>query len=82
METLKAIDQLDFSSREARAKFIHNNESGIYEGKNVDGEYVMVFLQNSIGMTIKTRHTSKPRWFECVSIDSDGFQESVTYELA
>lgn len=77
---MKAIDQLDFSSREVRAKFIHDNESGIYEGKNIDGEYVMVFLQNSVGMTIKTCHTDKPHWFECVGIDSEGFQEFVSYE--
>ena len=66
---------------ENRAKFIREMESDLYVGKNVDGEEVQVRLQQGAGMEIWTRHHEKPRWWEVVSFDEYGFQESVTYKL-
>jgi hypothetical protein len=51
-----------------------------YTGTNVDGEEVQVFIQQGQGMIIKTKHTAKPKWWECVEFDVDGYQAGVTYE--
>jgi hypothetical protein len=50
-----------------------------YSGKNVDGEDVLFFVSKD-GITLKTRHTRKPNWYECVKFDSDGNMTEVTYE--
>lgn len=74
------VTKYDFSSFEGRAKFIAENESSIYTGENEDGEPVMIVLEQGEGMTIKTRHAEKPRWWECVEVDKDGFQTCTAYE--
>lgn len=70
----------DFSSRENIKDFIHNTESGIYTGKNIDGENVVVIIEQGKGMDIKTQKHSKPKWYEVIEYDEDGFQVSVSYE--
>lgn len=73
-------EELDFTVREARKQFIKNNESSIYTGKNVDGEDVIVCLNQNEGMTVKTSHKNKPRWLECIEYDEEGYRISVSYE--
>lgn len=53
-----------------------------YEGVNVDGDPVHVFVQKDECMVIKTNHKAKPKWWECVEYDADGYQVGVTYEVA
>ena len=81
MSTLD-ISKYDFTVAQGRAEFIADTPSGIYPGKNVDGDDIMVFVQRGEGMEIKTRHADKPRFWECVSYDAYGWQESVSYESA
>lgn len=68
------------NERRYRAIFSDCMESGMYEGKNVDGEETRIFLEQGGGMIIKTCHTAKPRFWECVYFDKDGYQEAVSYE--
>lgn len=63
-----------------RANFIENFESSFYTGTNEDGEDTFVFLQQNVGMIIKTAHFNKPNVLECVGYDADGNQEEVFYE--
>ena len=70
--TLKTIND--------RKEFIKENESNIYTGMNEDGEEVIIFLEQNDGMIIKTRHANKPKYFECIEYDNDGYQLSVAYE--
>ncbi len=63
-----------------RHKFIQNMESNLYVGKNVDGEEIQIRLQKGVGMEVWTRHHAKPRWWEVVTFDDQGFQVSVTYK--
>lgn len=69
-----------FDEQQFRAVFIQSMESSLYSGANTDGEEVLVLLEQGKGMEIKTRHADKPRWYECVHYDKDGYQEGVTYE--
>ncbi len=59
-ETNKITENLDFSNRVEREKFINNN-SGIFEGTNYDGEKVLVQCQQENRMLVKTIHPSKSR---------------------
>lgn len=81
MEVNKITDNLNFEMLEERVAFIKEN-NGIFAGKNCDGDEVIVQCQQGEGMIVKTRHSSKPNWYEVVEYDSDGFQDSVTYERA
>lgn len=73
---------IDFESQNGRKEFIHNTESGLYEGTNIDGEKVLIMLERKVGMDVKTQKKNKPKWLEVVEYDSDGFQLSVSYEPA
>lgn len=66
--------------REDIKNFINTQESNIYTGVNEDSEDVIIVLERGKGMVIKTRHHSKPHWYECVEYDNLGFQVSVSYE--
>ena len=70
----------DFSTREARVKFIAEMESSAYSGTDADGGEVVVFIQKGVGMEVQTEHKNKPGWLECVFYDQDGFQEGVRYK--
>ena len=65
---------------EDRRKFIQNMESNLYAGKNGDGDEVQIRLQKGVGMEVWTRRKEKPRWWEVVTFDDQGFQVSETYE--
>ena len=70
------------NTSQGRKVFIDNIESGIYTGRNVEGEEVILMNENRVGMEIWTKHKEKPNWWEVVSYDEDGFQESVSYKSA
>lgn len=70
------------NTSQGRKTFIDNIESGIYTGRNVEGEEVILMNENHVGMEIWTKHKEKPNWWEVVSYDEDGCQESVTYKSA
>ncbi len=74
------IEGLD--TEEGRYQFIQDAPSGLYTGENVDGEKVITIVSQGSGMTVKTRHHAKPRWWECVDYDELGCIECVTYEVA
>ena len=63
-----------------RKSFTQNEESNIYTGINENGEEVHVYNQQGQGIIIKTRHITKPRFWECVEYDEDGWQQAVFYE--
>jgi len=72
--------QLEFEEWEVRKKFIEETESGIYDGVNVDGEKVLVFLEKNQGMLVKTIKASKPKWYEVIEYDEEGYTVGVMYE--
>ncbi len=74
-EAMLRMDKL-----EARKRFIQEVESGMYTGRNVEGEEVILINENHVGMEIWTRHKEKPNWWEVVHYDKEGYQEGVTYE--
>ncbi len=69
-----------FDKREVKQEFIHNTESGIYTGTNVNGEDVVVIVEQGQGMDVKTIRKAKPRWFEVIEYDSEWYQVSIAYE--
>lgn len=69
-----------FDTQEARAQFIREAESGIYAGKDDNGLSVIVYLDQSKGMRVFREQPNKTNWLEVVDYNSDGEQESVTYE--
>lgn len=71
---------IDFSDRGTIKKFICENQSSVYEGTNIEGEEVFILLEQGMGMDVKTIKKEKPRWFQVVEYDSDGYQLSVSYE--
>lgn len=75
---LKEIGQR-FDTREGRAEFIAKAEVGIYEGVTPSGLKVRVFLGKT-GMSIYTEQKTKPKWWQVVDYDVDGYQEGIRYE--
>lgn len=67
-------------NREGRKYFISILRSGLYDGTNTAGESVLVGVEQGKGMVIKTIHANKPKWYEVVEYDEDGFQCGVSYE--
>lgn len=63
---------------ESRQKFIHNEESSLYGGVNVDGERVSVGLEKGVGMTITTYQ--KNGWIKVSSYDSLGLLDLDTFD--
>lgn len=59
---------------------IKNLENGLYEGKNEDGQKVIVLRQQGSGWTIKTLNSKG--WYEVVYYDEDGYREGETVEKA
>ena len=62
---------LSFDSPEEIRKFISENESNIYTGKNVDGQDVMIRLDKGKGMIAETLNSKD--WWEWNEYDEDGF---------
>ena len=69
---------LDVNEPEAVAHFIAEHRSGIYAGKNVDGEKVVIMLDNKKGMNLLTYQSNG--WVRKNSFDKDGFSEGETFE--
>lgn len=67
-------------TREEIKSFISNMESEIYSGTNVNGENIIVEVTKGEGMQIKTCRKTKPKWWEVIEYDKDGFQISISYE--
>lgn len=70
----------NISTVEGRRGVISCIENGIYTGKNIDGETILLKLEQGKGMTVSTIHKDKPKWFEVIEYDADGWQCSVSYE--
>lgn len=73
-------NKYDFTEPSGRAKFISEQESSIYIGHNQDHEQVMIFLEKGVGCIIKTKHRNKPKWWECLEYDKDGYLIGESYE--
>jgi hypothetical protein len=71
---------IGWSNDKERRDFIHNTESSIYTGINEDGEDVVVMLDKGRGMDVKTVKKTKPKWYEIIEYDEDGFNVGVRYE--
>lgn len=62
---------LNFDNKEDIKKFISENESNIYTGKNIEGQEVMVKLQKNEGMIVETLNSKG--WWEWSEYDETGF---------
>lgn len=79
MEKENIIERpLDVNEPETVAAFIAQQASGIYAGKNVDGERVIIMLDNQRGMDILTHQANG--WIRKNYFDKDGFSEGETFE--
>ncbi len=72
--------KVDMSQPKAIANFVASTESTILSGRNDQGEEVIVLLQQGVGLTHMTKHPSKPKWWEVIEYDADGYTESVSYQ--
>jgi len=73
-------DLLD--TAEGRAKFCRLNESTVFRKKDptVWNNYIWVFNNQGVGMTIKKQSHVDPQLMECVDFDADGNFVSKSYE--
>lgn len=71
-DNLKPI--LSFDNPEEIKKFIAENESNIYSGKNVEGQDVIVKLEKGKGMIVETLNSKN--WWEWVEYDESGLRIS------
>lgn len=62
---------LNFENVEEIKKFIVENESNIYSGKNVEGQEVRVRLEKGKGMIVETLNSKG--WWEWNEYDEAGF---------
>lgn len=62
---------LDFSNVAEIKKFILEHESNIYTGKNVDGQDIIVKLDQGRGMIIEILNSKN--WWEWTEYDEAGF---------
>lgn len=62
---------INFDNLKEIKDFISNNESSIYTGKNVDGQDVIVKLQQNEGMVVETLNNKG--WWEWDEYDEAGF---------
>lgn len=58
---------LSFDDPSEIKDFLNANESGIYSRKNVDGQKVVVFVQQNVGIIVKT--LQKNDWWVIHSYD-------------
>lgn len=68
-----------FDTREGRAEFIETAEVGIYTGISASGLQVRVHLGKK-GMSVYTEQKEKPKWWQVIDYDTDGYQEAIRYE--
>lgn len=69
---------IDFDDLESIKKFIEENESNLYEGKNIDGEDVIVTLEQGAGMEVRVKQENG--WWRIHEFDKDGYVISETFE--
>lgn len=62
---------LNFEKPADIKKFIAENESELYTGKNVDGQEVRVWLEKGKGMKVEVLNNKG--WWEWNEYDEDGF---------
>lgn len=62
---------LDLNNLDEIKKFILEHESNIYTGKNVDGQDIIVKLDQGKGMIIETLNSKN--WWEWTEYDEAGF---------
>ena len=78
-ETENILDKpLNFDDFNSIRYFIHNTESNLLGGKNVDGEEVVVSVQKGVGMTVRTFQSNK--WIRVDEYDENGIRESESYD--
>lgn len=68
---------LSFDDPSEIKDFLLSHENGIYTGKNVDGQKVVVFVQQDAGLIVKTLQNN---WWIVHSYDEDGYLEDETFE--
>ena len=73
-------DLLD--TAEGRAKFCRLNETTVFKKKDptVWNNYIWVFNNQGIGMTIKRQSHVDPQPMECIDYDADGNPTGKSYE--
>ena len=73
-------DLLD--TAEGRAKFCRINESTVFRKKDptVWKNYIWVFNNQGVGMTIKKQSRVDPQLMECIDYDADGNEIGKAYE--
>lgn len=62
---------INFNDPKEIREFISKNESSIYSGKNIDGQEVIVRLQQNEGMVVETLNNKG--WWEWNEYDETGF---------
>ena len=73
-------DLLD--TAEGRAKFCRINETTVFKKKDptVWNNYIWVFNNQGVGMTIKRQSHVDPQLMECIDFDADGNPIGKAYE--
>ena len=73
-------DLLD--TAEGRAKFCRLNETTVFKKKDptVWNNYIWVFNNQGVGMTIKRQSHVDPQLMECIDFDADGNPTGKAYE--
>jgi hypothetical protein len=69
---------VDFSEPEQVRSLINDNESGMFGGKNNDGEDVMVLISKGEEATVKTFQENG--WLRVNYYNSNGYSEGETFE--
>jgi hypothetical protein len=75
--TIEKVEQpivkLDFSDTKAVKDFINNTRSGMYFGKNVEGESIMILLDKEEGFELHTDQSNG--WTRINDYNEDGVCE-------
>lgn len=73
-------DLLD--TEEGRAKFCRLNETTVFRKKDPGtwNNYIWVFNNQGVGMTIKKQSRVDPQLMECIDYDADGKETGKSYE--
>lgn len=69
---------IDFSNEESIAEFIMNTETGIHDGKNVEGQRIIIYLEQGIGMKYETIQSNG--WRRISEYNASGQQVGVYYQ--
>lgn len=81
MSNINKLDVLlDFSETKNVKKFINSHETGMYCGKNVDGEDVIVKISKGIGMEVETLQSNG--WWVIHEYDENGIFVSEDFRKA